>query len=75
MAPSTTIIPFTSHGEDTQAAVSHWLGLVGMPVQAGARRRDPDSTGQARASILQAAAKTMLAPVEPRTRAISHLLR
>ena len=72
MAPSTTIIPFTSHGEDTQAAVSHWLGQV---ARAGMRLSADDADGEARARILRQAATTMLAPVEPRTRAVSHLLR
>lgn len=70
MAPSTTIIPFTSHGEDTQAAVSRWLGQV---ARAGVRLSTDD--GEVRARILRQAATTMLAPVEPRTRAISNLLR
>ena len=72
MAPSTTIIPFTSHGEDTQAAVSRWLGQVAM---AGVRQSANEANGEARARILRQAATTMLAPVEPRTRAISNLLR
>ena len=72
MAPSTTIIPFTSHGEDTQAAVSHWLGQV---ARAGVRLSADEADGEARARILRQAAMTMLAPVEPRTRAISNLLR
>jgi hypothetical protein len=72
MAPSTTIIPFTSHGEDTQAAVSHWLDQVAM---AGVRLSANDTDGEARASILRQAATTMLARVEPRTRAITNLLR
>ena len=72
MAPSTTIIPFTSHGEDTQAAVSRWLGQVAM---AGVRRSAIEADGEARSRILRQAAMTMLAPVEPRTRAISNLLR
>ncbi len=75
MAPSTTIIPLSPHAEGAQAAVSRWLDLVSKSVQAGARRRDTDPTGEARARILQGAAMTMLAPVEPRTRAISNLLR
>jgi hypothetical protein len=70
MALSTTIIPFTSHGEDTQAAVSHWLDQV---ARAGVRLSTDD--GEVRARILRQAATTMLAPVEPRTRAISNLLR
>lgn len=72
MAPSTTIIPFTSHGEDTQAAVNHWLGQV---ARAGVRLSVTEADGEARARILRQAATTMLAPVEPRTRAISNLLR
>lgn len=72
MAPSTTIIPFTSHGEDTQAAVSHWLGQVAM---AGVRLSASDTDGEARARILRQAATKMLAPVEPRVRAVSNLLR
>jgi len=72
MAPSTTIIPFTSHGEDIQAAVSHWLGQVAT---AGVRLSANDADGEARARILRQAATTMLAPVEPRTRAGSNLLR
>ncbi|TXG01371.1 hypothetical protein [Massilia arenae] len=75
MAPSTTIIPLSPHAAGAQAAVSQWLDLVSKSVQAGARRRDTDPTGEIRARILQGAAMTMLAPVEPKTRAVSHLLR
>ncbi|MDY0974924.1 hypothetical protein SOM61_08110 [Massilia sp. CFBP9012] len=75
MALSTTIIPLSPHAEGAQAAINHWLDLIGKSVQAGARRRDTDPTGEARARILQGAAMTMLAPVEPKTRAVSHLLR
>ena len=75
MAPSTTIIPLSPHAAGVQAAVSHWLDLVGKSVQAGSGRRDTDPTGETRARILQGAAMTMLAPVEPQTRAITNLLR
>ena len=75
MAPSTTIIPLSPHAAGAQAAVSQWLDLVSKSVQAGARRPDIDPTGEVRARILQGAAMTMLAPVEPKTRAVSHLLR
>jgi len=75
MAPSTTIIPLSPHAEGAQAAVNHWLGLVKKSVQPATRRRDTDPTGEARARILQAAAMTMLAPIEPKTRAVSPLLR
>jgi len=75
MAPSTTIIPLSPHAEGGQAAVNHWLGLISKSVQAGTRRRDTDPTGEARSRILQAAATTMLAPVEPKARAVSHILR
>jgi hypothetical protein len=75
MALSTTIIPLSPHAAGVQAAVSQWLDRVGKSVQAGARRRESDPTGEARARILQGAAMTMLAPVEPGTRAVSHLLR
>jgi len=75
MASSTTIIPLSPHAAGAQAAVSHWLDLVSKSVRAGARPRDTDPTGEGRARILQAAAMTMLAPVAPGTRAVSHLLR
>lgn len=75
MAPSTTIIPLSPHAEGAQAAVSHWLGLISKSVQPASRRRHTDPTGEARARILQAAAMTMLAPVEPKARSASSLLR
>ena len=75
MAPSTTIIPFSPHAEGAQAAVHHWLGLVAGALQARPRTLDADPDGQARARILQQAALTMLAPVEPRARAVRELLR
>ena len=75
MAPSTTIIPLSAHAEGTQAALNHWLGLVGQSVLAASRRRDTDPLGEVRARILQQAAMTMLAPVGPRAHAVSQLLR
>ncbi len=75
MAPSTTIIPLSRHAEGAQAAVSHWLDLISKSVQPGSRRPVNDPDGENRARILQHAAMTMLAPVEPKTRFVSPLLR
>ena len=79
MAPSTTLIstliPLSAHAEGTQAAVSRWLGLVAGSLQGAARQPGDDPAGQARARILRQAAVTMLAPVEPGTRALPDLPR
>ena len=75
MAPSTTIIPFSPHAEGAQAAVHHWLGLVSGALQVSSRTPDAGHAGQRRAHILQQASLTMLAPVEPKARAVRELLR
>lgn len=75
MPPSTTIIPFSPHAEGAQAALNHWLGQIAgaLPTRSSTPVADPG--GQVRARILQQAAMTMLAPVEPKARAVRELLR
>lgn len=75
MAPSTTIIPFSPHAEGAQATVNHWLGLIAGALQARTQQPATEPDGQLRARILQQAALTMLAPVEPKARAVRELLR
>lgn len=75
MPPSTTIIPFSPHAEGAQAALNHWLGQIAGVLQARSCTAVADPGGQARARILQQAAMTMLAPVEPKARAVRELLR
>lgn len=75
MAPSTTIIPFSPRAEGAQATVNQWLGLVVASLQARSQQPDADHYGERRERILQQAAQTMLAPVEPRARAVRELLR
>jgi len=75
MAPSTTIIPLSPHADGAQAAVRDWLGLVAGALQARPQQPAADQDGARRARILQQATLTMLAPVEPKARAVRALLR